>query len=230
MTTYINVARYHLVQRLNYLVLPWAILAFVFIIDLIVLRATPAGHSSHRYVGGLASVFILLFVLGVQSVARSLPFALALGMSRRSFYLGTALLAVALAAILGVLVTVGQALERASGGWGMNMGFFRVDYILDGSWYLTWLTSFVVLTLLFVYGMWYGLIYRRWSLLGVVGFLGAQVIVLLIGALAVTWSHTWHHLGHFFTALSAAGLTGLLAALTVVLLAGGFSTMRHVTV
>lgn len=27
MTTYLNVARYHLVQRLNYLILPWAILA-----------------------------------------------------------------------------------------------------------------------------------------------------------------------------------------------------------
>ena len=30
MTTYLNVARYHLVQRFNYLVLPWAILVFVF--------------------------------------------------------------------------------------------------------------------------------------------------------------------------------------------------------
>lgn len=29
MTTYINVARYHLAHRLNYLILPWAILTFV---------------------------------------------------------------------------------------------------------------------------------------------------------------------------------------------------------
>ena len=57
MTTYINVARYHLVQRLNYLILPWAILAFVFVVDVVILALTPAGHSSHRYVGGLASVF-----------------------------------------------------------------------------------------------------------------------------------------------------------------------------
>jgi hypothetical protein len=54
--------------------------------------------------------------------------------------------------------------------------------------------------------------------------------VLLIGSLAVTGSHAWHQVGDFFTALSAAGLTGLLAGLTVVLFAGGFTTMRRITV
>ena len=140
------------------------------------------------------------------------------------------MLAVALAAVVGVVTTVGQAIERATGGWGMHMGFFRVPYILNGPWYLTWLTSFVALTLLFVYGMWFGLVYRRWSLVGLVAFIAAQVTVLLIGALAATWTHAWHDVGHFFTTLSASGLTGLLAALTVVLLAGGFTTMRRLTV
>jgi hypothetical protein len=230
MTTYLKVVRYHLVQRLNYLILPWAILTFVFFVDLIILDLTPAGHTSHRYVGGLGSIFVLAFVLGVQSVARSLPFGLALGMSRRSYYLGTALLAVGFAAVLGVIVTIGQAVERSTGGWGINMGFFRVPHVLDGAWYLTWLTTFVALTLLFVYGMWFGLVYRRWNLLGIVGFLAAQVTVLVIGALAATWTHGWHHIGHFFSSLSAAGLTGILAALAVALLAGGFTTMRRVTV
>ena len=70
------------------------------------------------------------------------------------------------------------------------MGFFRVPYILDGPWYLTWLTSFVVLTLLFVYGMWFGLVYRRWSLVGLVAFIAGQVTVLLAGALVATWTPT----------------------------------------
>jgi hypothetical protein len=230
MTTYINVARYHLVQRLNYLILPWAILAFVFVVDVVILALTPAGDSSHRYVGGLASIFVIVFVLGLQSVARSLPFGLALGLSRRSYYLGTTLLAVALSAVAGAVVTAGQAIERGTGGWGMSMGFFRVPYILDGSWYLTWLTSFVALILLFVYGIWFGLVYRRWNLAGLVVFIAAQITVLLIAALATTWTHAWHDIGHFFTALSAAGLTGLLAALTAALFAGGFSTMRRLTV
>jgi hypothetical protein len=230
MTTYLNVARYHLVQRFNYLVLPWAILVFVFGVDMAILALTPAGHSAQRDVGGLAAIFVIGFVLGIQSVARSLPFGLTLGLSRRSYYLGTVLLAIALAAVVGVVVTVGQAIERTSGGWGISMGFFRVPFILSGPWYLTWLTSFVVLSLLFVYGMWFGLVYRRWSLVGLVAFVAAQVTVLLVGAVATTWTDAWRDVGHFFTTLSASGLTGILAALTVVLLAGGFSTIRRLTV
>ncbi|MGA7418274.1 MAG: hypothetical protein WB765_20440 [Acidimicrobiales bacterium] len=230
MTTLLNVPRYHLVQRFNYVELPWAILAFVFLIDVVILALTPAGHDPNRYVGGLGSIFVFVFILGLQSVARSLPFGLALGASRRSYYLGTGLLAVSLAAVYGLAIVVLQAVERATGGWGMNMGFFRVPYILQGSWYLTWLTSFVVFTLLFAYGMWFGLVYRRWSLPGLVGFLAGQVTVLVAGALAATWTHAWHDIGHFFTSLSAAGLTGLLAALAAVLLAGGYATMRRVAV
>lgn len=230
MTTYLNVARYHLVQRFNYLVLPWAILVFVFGVDVAILALTPAGHSAQRYVGGLAAIFVIGFVLGLQSVARSLPFGLTLGLSRRSYYVGTGLLALVLAAVVGVVVTVGQAIERTTGGWGISMGFFRVPFILSGPWYLTWLTSFVILTLLFVYGMWFGLVYRRWGLVGLVAFTAGQVTVLVIGALATTWTGAWHDIGHFFTTLSASGLTGLLAALAVVLFAGGFTTMRRLAV
>ena len=230
MSTYVDVARYHLIQRFNYRILPWAVLVFVFLIDVVILAITPAGHSTHRYVGGLGSIFVIAFILGIQSVAQALPFGLALGLSRRTYYLGTVLLAVALAAIVGVLASAGQAIERGTGGWGIHMGFFRVPYILNGPWYLTWLTSFVAVTLLYVYGMWFGLVYRRWSLMGLVAFAAAQITVLLLGAVIATETHAWHDIGHFFTTVGAAGLTGLLAALAVVLLAGGFTTMRRVTV
>jgi hypothetical protein len=43
-------------------------------------------------------------------------------------------------------------------------------------------------------------------------------------------AHAWPSIGHFFTSLTAAGLTGLLAALALALLAGGYTTARHVTV
>jgi hypothetical protein len=49
MSTSINVIRYHLIQRFNYLILPWAILVFVFGVDAVILAFTPAGHYSHRW-------------------------------------------------------------------------------------------------------------------------------------------------------------------------------------
>ena len=230
MSTWIKVGRYHLVTKQLYVVLPWVWLAFAFAVDAIIMGLTPAGHSAHRYVGGLASIFIVFLVCGVFSVARSLPFALSLGVSRRSYSFGTLGLALTLAALYGLAFAVLQVIKRATGGWGMNMGFFRVPYILDGPWYLTWLTSFVMLTLWFLWGMWFGLVYRRWSVIGLWGFIAGQVSVLTVAALLVTWAHAWDSVGHFFTTLSVAGVTGLLAVLAAALLAGGFTTMRRVTV
>jgi hypothetical protein len=228
MSTWIKVARFQLVDRLSYTALPWAILAFDFAVTLII--NAMVGPTYHPQFGGVFSIDVFFVVVGTLSIFRSLPFALALGVSRRSYYAGTALLAVALGAVYGLALALLQVIEQASGGWGVGMHFFRVAYILPGPWYLTWLTSFVLLSLMFVYGMWFGLVYRRWNLMGVYGFGAAQITIGVAGALVATQAHAWPAIGGFFIALSAAGLTGLLAALAVVLLAGGYATMRRVTV
>jgi hypothetical protein len=72
----------------------------------------------------------------------------------------------------------------------MNMGYFRVPYILDGSWYLSWLTASVTFVLMFAYGMWYGLVYRRAGLIGTAIFGAAQVCVLALAAIIATWGCT----------------------------------------
>lgn len=229
MSTYINVARYHLVQRVIYVMLPWAIMTFSFLINLVI-HSQASNEPSPSFTGGLATIYVFVFVGGLLSIARSLPFGLSLGISRRSYYLGTVLLAIALAAAFGLALAVLQVVERATDGWGIHMGFFRVRYILAGPWYLTWLTSFVVLTLLFVYGIWFGLVYWRWDLTGLLAFIAVQIIVLLAAVLVASGTHAWPSIGHFFTALTATGLTGVLAAAAAVLLAGGQAAIRRVTV
>ena len=228
-STVVKVARLHLVDRFSYTTLPWAILAFAFTVALAIATSAGGGHNTQNLTGALASIYVFFLIVGALSI-RSLPFTFALGVSRRPYYAGTALLAVSLAAVYGLALAVLQVIEQATGGWGVGLHFFRVAYILPGPWDLTWLTSFVGLALVFIYGMWSGLVYRRWNLLGLLAFIAAQVIAALVLVIISTHAHAWPVIGHFFTTLGAAGLTGLLAALTVVLLAGGYATMRRVTV
>ncbi len=159
MKTLVNVARYHMVDRVTYLALPWGIMLFSFLVNLVIAALLPSPQDS--YTGGLASIYAFLLVCGALSMTRALPFGLMLGLGRRGYYLGTALLIVALGAVYGLGLTVLQAVERATGRWGVTLHFFRVPWIMDGPWYLTWLTSFVLLVLFFLYGMWYGLVHRR---------------------------------------------------------------------
>jgi len=140
------------------------------------------------------------------------------------------MLVVLLSAVYGLGLTVLQAIERATGGWGQAMHFFRVPWILDGPWYQTWLTSFVLLVLLFLYGMWYGLVYRRWNVPGLLAFIAAQMLVALGVVVVVSLTHNWHAFGHFFATVTALALTGVLAAIAVMMGLGGFTTVRRVTI
>jgi hypothetical protein len=227
MSTMIKVARYHLANPAIYLVAPWAALGFAFAVNL---AATLAQGSGPNPTKSLSMIFGIFFFLGVLSIARSLPFVLALAVSRRSYYLGTAGLALVLAAADGLAIAGLQAVERGTGGWGVRLEFFEWHYFLAGAWYLTWLTTFVVLALVFAYGMWFGLVYWRWDTVGLVVFVVAQVTAALLAVFLISANHDWHSVGHFFTTLTAAELTGALAALAVALLAGGLIVMRRVTV
>jgi ABC-type branched-subunit amino acid transport system ATPase component len=68
------------------------------------------------------------------------------------------------------------------------------------------------------------------SITGLLTLIAAQVAALTAVVLIIGGTHDWHGVGRFFTTLTIGGLTGLLAALTVVLLAGGYAIMRRVTV
>jgi hypothetical protein len=212
--TMINVARYHLVvQPVLIVTLPLATLAAAFAVN---------AASGHTWRDGAATIFIMFFFLGVQRIGRWLPFGLALGATRRSFYAGTTLLGVSMSLVYGLLIAGLQAIERATGGWGLSVTFFRMPPLLNGPWYATWLTAFVVLSALFVYGMWYGIVNLRWGVLGLLAFIAVQVLIWL----AIRSEYPWKHL----TSLSALELTGVIAALAVLFLAGGRATIRRVTV
>ena len=88
----------------------------------------------------------------------------------------------------------------------------------------------MLLVLCFLYGMWYGLVVRRWALPGLAAFAAAQVLAVLAVVVAVSLTGNWTAVGHFFTALTAPALTGVLAALTVALGLGGLTTIRRVTI
>ncbi len=225
MNTWVKVARYHLVRPANYLLLLLILpLAFA-------LAAVTAGRR-HEAAGYLVSFFIYFAILGMQAIGRSLPFGLMLGASRRSFYSGTALLGMALALVSGLVLTALQAIERATDGWGLSMHFFRVSYLLNGPWYATLLTSAVGVFAVFVYGMWHGVVNSRWGVLGTLAFIWVQVLVVVAGAAVAGFEH-WHihsAAGGSSAGLTALGLTGVVAALAVLLLAGGHATIRRATV
>jgi hypothetical protein len=228
--TLVKVVRYHLLGWVIYVAIPWVVLAIDFALYRVGAAAKPAAPGQFYGSAAVFAIYLAFGIVGLVGMLRLLPFGFFLGASRRAYYAGTVLLAVGFAAVYGLALAVLQVIERATTGWGVHLHFFQVAYILAGPWYLTWLTSFVGLAVLFVYGMWFGLVYWRWDVAGLLVFGAAQILVGGAGALAATKTGAWPAIGRFFTTLGAAGLTGVLGALAVVLLGGGYTTMRRVTV
>jgi len=101
-STWIKVARYHMADRISLTLGPWGILVFDFAVFLaVVAMMGPARHPQSQS-GALAAIYVCFLVLGALSIFRALPFGLALGVSRRSYYAGTTLLALVLAAVYGL--------------------------------------------------------------------------------------------------------------------------------
>ena len=130
-STLVKVARFHSVDRTSYTALPWAVLAVNFGIWYAIAAAD--GHGSAQIpTVNVVAIYLFFGIAGALAIFRSLPFALALGVGRRSYYAGTALLAVVLAAVNGLALTILSLIERATGGWGLSLHFFRVPYLLAG--------------------------------------------------------------------------------------------------
>jgi hypothetical protein len=229
MNTLVNVGRYHLVDRFTWLALPWGIMAFSFLVNIGVALAVPT-EPDGIYTGGLVSLYVFMLICGALSMTRSLPFGLMMGISRRTYYAGTALLVLTLGVVYGLGLTLLQLVERATNGWGLNLHYFRIPWILNGPWYETWLTSFVLLVAFVLYGMWYGLVFRRWSVPGLVAFIAAQILVALLAVIAVSATDSWSGVGHFFTTVTALAVTGVLAVIALAMGFGGLTTLRRVTI
>src|SRR5450755_2671400 len=140
MSKLVTVARLHLVDRFSYTWLVWGILAFVFLINLAIFAVIPLTQPAGNFTYALVAIYIFMAVIGVQAATRFLPFAFTLGVSRRSYFLGTIALVLALTLVYSLLLTGLWALEGGTNGWGLQLHFFRVRWVLDGPWYQVLLT------------------------------------------------------------------------------------------
>ncbi|MEP6561381.1 MAG: ABC transporter permease [Nakamurella sp.] len=230
MNNMVKVARLHLVDRFGYTWLLWGVLAFTFIVNFAIFAVIPVTQPTGNYTGALVAIYIFMAIIGVQAATKFLPFAFTLGVSRRTYYLGTLALVIGLCAIYSGILTVLWWIEGLTNGWGLQLHFFRVPWILDGPWYQIWITNFALLAVVFLVGLWLGLIYRRFGLTGSVLAYAALSLIVVAAAMLITWRQAWPALGNFLVNLNVLAASGLVLLLGVVVAAGGYLTIRRITV
>ena len=81
--------------------IPWLVVVISFAINVAIWAlADPAGEQDGGFTGGILALYITVLVVYVQAVTQLLPFAMGVSLSRRTFFLGDALVAVVQSPVL----------------------------------------------------------------------------------------------------------------------------------
>lgn len=221
----VAVMRMHLVDRVTLFVLPLAIVASSFAINIVIWTLVPADG---RTTGGAGALYVFVMIAAMFAVARGLPFALGMGSSRRAFTLGTGLTGLVIAGVMGTIYLVLRALEQATDGWWLQGSFFDFPWFHQSSWGVVWLLFVVSIAATFALGAWLSGIYARWGVPGLV--VAGPLGILLCGgaAILVTWRGWWGDLGSWFVDQTPLTTIGWCALLVLALSVATWGTLRGV--
>ncbi len=225
----LTVARLQFVAWPSVVGWPWAILTLSFVINLAVYGAMD-DTDLQPTTGGLLSIYVMMFVACLNSITQVFPFALGLGVSRRSFYLGNVLQFVAQAIGYAAVLYLLAVVEEATDGWGIRLRFFGLPFVWVENPLLRFLGYAIPFLLLGFLGIAIALVFKRWGVNGMLTLTTAALIGF--GGLSVlaTWQHWWPAIGRWFADQSGAALlVGWPALLTLPLAAVSYLVIRRAT-
>lgn len=226
-----DAVRIQLVGWVALLGMPLGILALVFVLNLAIFAVVAdSDPTASQGTGGLIALYSVVAVSHLQTMTQVFPFALGISVTRRAFYTATAVVVLAQAVLFGLVLTLLSVLETATGGWGVQMQFFRFGFLEQGNPLAQWAVysvPFVALSAIFVC---IGVVFKRWGQSGVYTVSVVTAVLAAGAALLATWLRLWPAVGSFFvTTPSFALFAGYPLLIAVVLGAVGFALIRRAT-
>jgi hypothetical protein len=230
MNRIVAAARLHLVHPVVALGVPWMVVASSFVINWLIWKLAGIADipDSGNFTGGVAALYITVMIVYVAAVTQMLPFAMGLSLSRRTFYLGTALVGVVQAIGYGVALAVLTEIGHATDGWGVGLRFWAPGGMDVHNFLLQIAVSGAPLLAFIAAGIGLGVLYKRWGQNGVWGLSIGGILVLGGVGVLVTWLDSWRAVGQWFADQSVTSLAvGLPLALTAVLAVLAFAGLRR---
>lgn len=232
MNRIVATARMQLVNTQTYVWVPLLVIAGAFVINWLIFAIIagavgdiPAPDETMTFAAQAPLWYFL--VIGVQSLTLTFPFSQAMSVSRRTFFLGTALITAAAGAVLATLYTLLRFPELATNGWGVGAYMFNVRWVTDGPWYEGWLFFFAMTLLFFVIGFWTATIYKRFGTV-VITLVITGLALLVIGLIAlITWQKWWMNVGLWLDTITPLSTSLWVLLATVVLGVSSYFTLRR---
>ena len=223
-------ARLQVVHPAVILGIPWLVVGTSFAINWAVWRlADLRSESEAGLTGGVLALYITVSVVFVQAVTQLLPFAMGVSLSRRTYWLGIALVGVLSAVGYGIGLAALDALGDATDGWGVGLSFWAPEAMQADNFFLQVLVSGAPMLAFVFAGIGIGVVFKRWGTIGVWGLLILSALVLGGFAVLITGIGAWQDIGNWLADQSLVTLAvGLPLLVSVVVAALSFAGIRRV--
>ncbi|HEU5198774.1 MAG TPA: hypothetical protein VFU32_04015 [Ktedonobacterales bacterium] len=220
-----NVVRMHLKGWQFWFLAPWSIVLSSFVINLII--ASFVGGKAAIYTGGLSSIYIYILVLGGIVVKDTFSFALGFSVRRRDYYLGTLLMAAGVSAISAVLIWLLSIVENSLvPGWGLNLHFFHLPYLNDGSLAEQLWIYFVVMLCMFLLGFMPGTVFQRYRSYGLYSLTAVVLLPATILGFVATRYSWWGTIFGWFAQQSAFDLASWTVLIVAICVLSSYAFLR----
>lgn len=213
-----NVIRTHHVDRWLWVYMPYTIMIFNFLTNLIVSTFTGPYTS-----GGVMSIYVFMMTLGIITVPMNFSFLLGLGVRRKDYYSGTVIWLTVHMLVASIVLAVLREIEKAT-SWGTGLGFFNFPFTNELGFLEFLALNFVVFTFFCFFGFLLPSIARRFGALVLAALLVLMFVVLGIASVLVTFYELWDEVGRFFATYQTDSIwylipfTLLFAAIAYILL------------
>lgn len=228
MNRILAVTRLHTVVWWNQFIWPWAIMAISLLVNILIFASIDEAAPGKTSTGGLSSLYVVSAIAAAVSISQIFPFALGMGVTRRTFYVATVLVNVAQAILYGVLLYILNLIEGGTNGFGIGLHFFRVPYIDVSNGLLQIAVYAAPLLFLNFVTMFVAIWFVRFGTNGLFATGAAAILVFgLLGAL-ITWQGWWGDIWHWLsTQHQISLLVGWPALVAVVAALGGMAAIRR---
>lgn len=225
----VGVLKMHSRNKLAWFFVPWFVLLISLAVNLFI--GLLLNGKTTIYTGGLASIYTLTFVVGIITLRDTFPFALGFSVRRIDYLLGTIFMVLATSLVTALILLLLSLIENnVTANWGVNVHFFHLPYINDGSLIEQFWVYFVPLVNLYFLGFAIGSVYRRFGSTGIWIFVGVAFLLVSTFVLLATYLLWWGTLIAWLSQYTAFEIACWLVPLTLVYMLISYALLRKATI
>ncbi len=232
-----NVVRIHVANPIPTLVVPWLIFAAVFALNLAIWIAIASAAGGRDQLdpdafannGAISWIYVFLMVAATQAMSLTFAFALGLGLTRRDYFVGTALYLSGLAVFYATGMTVLAAIESATDGWGLEGYVFAPLFMKDLSTIQQFAVHVLIALFFFATGLFTGALWVRWRAMGLYFFFGVLAFGIASLIIVVSLLDRWTSVGAFFTDQSPVVIVAWTLPWSLIVGACAYLVLRRAT-